>query len=338
MPRTYNCKKCHTVHQPPTGKQCQLAQATAHQEMEQDSILQLVEAMKDFKTELLNVSRRVAEIETEKAEQRREPEVEAEQEDSEVGEEASERSEIDEEATPDSLRRDMRLMARAAEKLSRITEEDSDSEDEGTVKRKRTKGRKSGSLRLASDRVRKDVDWPHLYIKRMVGGRRKPVAFSDLRVEEFALGFLAMLDAPECSFNRENMVEILKMVLQDTMDFSWANAVGFYEKVAHEVEDGMMTWEDMDKIKDMRVTYSRTVMPAKREQREGPKGNVRNGVGNNRCCALYQKRACEQMRDHHPFIHACSYCHRTCNAIFRHPEADCQRRTADEAKNVERRE
>ena len=204
MPRTYNCKKCHTVHQAPTGKQCQRAQTTVHQEVEQDSMIQMVEAMKDFKMELLNVSRRMAKIGSEKAERGQELEEAVAQEDSEVSEETSERSEINDEATPDSLRRDMRLMARAAEKLSCMTEEDSDTEDEGTVKRIRRKGRKSGSLRLASDVVSKQIDWPHLYIKRMVGGRRKPVAFSDLRVEEFTLGYLAMLDAPGCTLNRTN--------------------------------------------------------------------------------------------------------------------------------------
>ena len=164
------------------------------------------------------------------------------------------------------------------------------------------------------------------------------MAFSNLRVEEFTLGYLAMLDAPGCTLNRIDMMEILKMVLQDTLDFSWANAVGFYEKVAHEVEDGMMSWENMDKIKDMRLTYSRIIMPEKKEQKEATRVNTRPSTGNSRCCAPYQKRACEQVRDHHPFLHACGYCHRTCNAIFGHAEVDCQRRIADEAKNVNRRE
>ena len=32
MPRTYNCKKCHTVHAPPTGKACQRAANAQHDE------------------------------------------------------------------------------------------------------------------------------------------------------------------------------------------------------------------------------------------------------------------------------------------------------------------
>ena len=72
MPRTYNCKKCHTVHQATTGKQCQRAQATAHQEGEQDSMLQMIEAMKEFKTELLNVSKKVEVMQSEKAERAQE--------------------------------------------------------------------------------------------------------------------------------------------------------------------------------------------------------------------------------------------------------------------------
>ena len=242
------------------------------------------------------------------------------------------------EATPDSLRRDMRLMAKAAEKLSRLSTDDSDGEEEGILRTTRKKGRKSGSLMMASDIVRKRIDWPHLYIKRVVAGRRKPVAFSDIRLEEFALGYLRMLDAPGSKMNYKQMIDLLKMVLQDTMEFSWANAVGFYEQVALEVEEGTMSWDDTDIIKDMRVTYSRTILPDKKEQKEPAKAGVRVNTQSSRSCALYQKKACELQRDHHPFLHTCAYCYRTCNAIFRHPEADCQRKIADEAKNGKRRE
>ena len=295
-------------------------------------------AIMELKAHVTSIDDKVQQMDDERRAERAVAESVEEQTDYQGNQQQEEEEATEDEATPNSLRRDMRLMAGAAEKLSRLSTDDSDGEEEGTVRRSRKKGRKSGSLRLASDVVRQQIDWPHLYIRRLVEGRRKPVAFSDIRLEEFALGYLVTLEAPGCKMDYKRMIDLLKMVLQDTMDFSWANAVGFYEQVALEVEEGTMKWEDTEKIKDMRVTHSGTVLPQKKEQKETVKVGARSNQQSNRCCALYQKRACEHQRDHPPFLHAFSYCYRTCNAVFRHTEGECQQKIADEAKNGKRRE
>ena len=123
------------------------------------------------------------------------------------------------------------------------------------------------------------------------------------------LGYLIMLDSSRGKWDKEVMLDILKMLLQDTVDFAWENARNFYRMVGLDVEAGIRRWTDTDAIKDRRIIHSRIVYPEKKEVKEGKKGIAGKTTSQNlRCCALYQKRACEQNRDHQPFTHACSYC------------------------------
>ena len=74
--------------------------------------------------------------------------------------------------------------------------EDMDDDDMYRWPRQRDRGRKSGSTLVASDLVRDRIDWPHMHVKRVIGGRRKNVEYTDLRIEEFVHGFLVMLASP----------------------------------------------------------------------------------------------------------------------------------------------
>ena len=98
--------------------------------------------------------------------------------------------------TPKSLRKNVQIMAQAAERLAEIAGEDSDSEDLPNLPRGRQKGKRSGSVLVATDIIEKRIDWPHLYIKRKVAGKSKGVAFEDMRMEEFVYGLVLMLKLP----------------------------------------------------------------------------------------------------------------------------------------------
>ena len=178
-----------------------------------------------------------------------------------------------------------------------------------------------------------------MHVQRVVAGQRTAISYKELKVEEFVLGFLIMLDSPRGKWDKEVMLEILKMLLQDTVDFDWENARNFYQMVGLDVEAGVRRWTDMEAIRQQRIIHSRTVYPEKKESKESKKGNGgKNTARDLRCCALYQKRACEQNRDHQPFTHACSYCAKATGMAYRHPEEDCFRKTLEESKNSAKRE
>ena len=268
-----------------------------------------------------------------------------EEEDSSVEEEESERemqgahSSERETATPDSLRRNLQLMAQAAGRLAQLGDDDREDEDIGTLSLPKTRGKKSGSVMVATEIIRRVIDWPHLHVSRRVNGRSKNLTFNELKPEEFVCGFLVMLKNPRNKMDRDVMIEILEMVMQDTVDYSWNNGREFYEKLGIEVEKGALEWTDEDKIQRYRMNYSRAVFPEKKEAKEGTgKPQQRQAPAGMKCCAAFQRHTCDLNRDHHPYSHACNYCFKSTGLMCRHPEDDCIRKTSDESKNAKKRE
>ena len=184
----------------------------------------------------------------EKAETTTEPEVETVEREESV--EDSDDSEAEKGAdkapdvSPNSIRKDLRLMAQATERLAKLQAEDAELEGEVAGATGRGRGRKSGSKMVASD------------------------------------------------------------------------------------------------IMQQRMTFSRAVYPKEKEGKTEQKTPAapKQAHAGMRCCAAYQKHSCKMPRDHFPFTHACNFCARVTNMLFRHPEADCLKKQAEETKNAKRRE
>ena len=346
MPRYYKCRKCGVTHAPPTGKHCRMIPELEQEEVEEvadetlsDGQPDLIELLTDIRDRISTVEQDVRVLKSPQGNN-----VQAgENIEGACGTDNTNSppntTPMPAEATPTSLRRDAQLMAQAAERLARIQLVERDIDDEVEYSTIRTQGRRSGTMLLASEVVKQRIDWPHLYVQRVAGGKWTAVPYNELKVEEFVFGFLEMLKAPRCDMDKDHMLEILSMMMRDTMDYAWGNARGFYRMVGQGVEQKAMKWTDTDKVTQLRMTHSRTVYPEGKEAKETPKNNnPKTPPAGMKCCAAYQKRTCELNRDHAPFTHACAHCFRVCNAMFRHPEADCIRKLADEAKNAKRRE
>ena len=354
MPRQYKCRKCGVVHAPPTGKHCrnQNDESTdtddgepVNHEAEPD-VLQLMIQMKqqmDIQSKQMGeFGDRLVRIEQGGTAQRQE-------DDGNNGDVTSraltERNDIQSNAaadgsgaTPDSLRRDMRLMRQAAARLARLETDDSDDDIGSAIPRQRSNGKKSGATLTANDSIEKTIDWPHFHVKRMAAGKRKVVQFGELRVEEFVYGFIAMLKAPKSKLQFRDMIDMLQNMMQDTMEFSWPSALTFYETLGQEVERKETQWDNNDRVRELRMQYARTVFPGRRENKEAPKPQLLPAPPGMKCCIPFQRKACESERDHPPFTHACTYCFRTKAALCRHAEDECMRKNIDATKNGRTRE
>ena len=337
MPRMYKCRKCGIAHNPPTGKHCRQHRADEEPADEPEP---------DVMTLLLEMRARMDRMEDNMATSNDRDDRQLVQPDDDSEENVPVVPQVDlldipeeAEATPTSLRKDISLMAEAANRIAQLNVDDyDDDDDERYFNRRRRNGKKSGSQMMASDSVQKTIDWPHLHVRRLVAGKRKSVAYADLRSEEFVVGFLAMIGSARCKWNYRTMTGILEMIMQDTIDFSWANARSFYEMLGLAVEDGDLTWDDKETIRDARLTYSRTVFPDKKEATETPAATPKAKPALTKCCALFQRGGCTHNRDHPPFLHACAYCYKTVAGTYRHMESECARKNTDEAKNGQRRE
>ena len=192
--------------------------------------------------------------------------------------------------TPDSLRRNVQIMARAAERLAQFGASQIATSEGLDFDFGRGRGKKSGSQLLASDAIQARIDWPHFCAKRMSAGRRKPVHYCDLKPEEFAHGFLGMLNGPKSKFDRELMLQLLENLMQDACDFGWENARDFYEMLGVDVERGQLSWDEVDTIHNLRMAYCRTVFPDKQGAKEGQRGQSCSALPGKRCCASYQRK------------------------------------------------
>ena len=381
MVRQYNCKTCGQVHEPPTGKRCQygrqleqeqdsyereydsseeenlqqeteiitlpdMQSATNEQQVEpgeRDTLKSLMLEMRlEMKQNWIDFDQRVRGLEVRGVTETTQAGTSDSVPSSAVVVRNSTPTDQGASASPETLRRDNMLMREARMRLADLRQDDFDEDDDRFTYGPRRNGKKSGSTMTGADVVRRSIDWPHFYIKRMSGASGKGVVFKDLRVEEFALGFMCMIESPHSKYDYCSMTRLFRNIMQDTVDFSWDNARNFYERVGLDVEKGVLQWSDEETIRDMRMTYARIVFPARKESKEsketGPRPTPPSAPTGMKCCATYQRKECENTRDHHPYTHACAYCHRTKSLMCRHPEDDCYRKVNDTAKNAKPRE
>ena len=303
MPRVYHCKKCGESHEPPTGKQCKLREND--KEAPAELPRNIVTLLTDISGKVTDITDRVRTIENERREEKarhsnnnttNSPEILEVQEGLVTS------------TSPQTLREDARLMRQAANRLAHLQLDDSDDEDFGVFRNSRYHGKKSGAEMTATDKVEKRIDWPHWYVRRLVGGKRKPLTFSELRIEEFVFGFLDMLDSPKCKWDYRMMTQILKHMMRDTMDFSCTNARSFYEMAGLEIEKGGIDWTDKETIRDLCMQYARAVMQPKVETKEPQRATHQPAPIDTKTCPAYQKGTCEHDKDHPPLTHACNYC------------------------------
>ena len=337
MPRRYKCRKCGVEHAPPTGKHCRQAVPEA-EENNAENNTEMMGMLVELKNQMGSMQREMAQMRLSRESSEAGDRLEEESSDSESKQSEGEQPEDEDRIDPKTLRKDFKIMAKAARRLATFDSDDDLALDSEELPRARGRGRKSGSTMTPSDVVKKSIDWPHMHVRRMNAGRKRNVAYDDLKVEEFVYGFLTMLEKPDNKLDITIMIRILRMLMLDTIDFSWSNSLNYYLMLGLDVEHGYIKWTDTELIREMRMTYARTNFPEKRELKEAVKSGPKAAPSGMRCCIAFQSRSCDQNRDHHPFTHACSHCHKASSVLARHPEDDCFKKLAMDTKNGKKRE
>ena len=348
MGRQYKCKYCGVTHDPPTGKHCperlrheaEEEQAPVEPQPSMAEMQQKMEAMERWMQQMKDsamVNASPVSTPSSNASVASTPHVAASpQTEGAVGG----RRYDDDQASPETLRRDRALMREASRTLARLRLDDYDDGEEQGPLGTRMSGKKSGAVMTAADRVVKHIDWPHFYVHRGAGANRQAIKFRELRIDEFVFGFMCMIEAPHCTLDYRRMTSIMRNMMQDSVEFSWETSRNFYEVVGNEIEKGVMRWTDEEAIREKRMTYARTIFPMVKapEVRDNQRPPLQTAPAGMKCCAPFQKHECESTRDHQSFTHACAYCFKAKNALCRHPEADCFRKNSDASKNGRPRE
>ena len=332
MPRDYKCRKCGNVHGPPTGKHCR--QQEPANEPSSSLSEELLSVLTDIKEQMNNLTRNDT---AHAGGSQTYDSPGGSPSGGAMGTASPEEQFADTDLTPITLRQNVSAMDRAANRLARIRLLDDEADDKEETNKTKKGGKKSGSMLIASETVEERIDWPHLYVTRMVGGRRKGVAYTELTAPEFAFGFISMIESPHCKWDYRTMNRLLRTIMKMATE-SWPNARALYEEIGIDVEKDLMDWGDTEQIREMRFAQAQNPTTEKKEIRDTGRAPLRQAPQGTRSCTAYQTGTCEQTADHTPFTHACGYCLRVCAAVCRHPESDCIRKVTDAAKNGRKRE
>ena len=228
----------------------------------------------------------------------------------------------------DSLRNNADIVNLAARRLAELGMQETQDQDSRVMSGSAGKGKKSGAVSKATDKVVKDVDWPHYHVTR--GADLLPSGYDELSLDEFCLGYIRMLRDADSKFNLHVMLEILEDLLEDTVDFSWKNVKGYYRSLGLDVEKGKVNWEDTAAIQKRRFTKCRVFKPTTKSSSEIKFAKTMPQGGS--CCKLFQAAECDRESDHYPYVHACLYCWQHKKALYKHNESQCFSK-AKETKN-----
>ena len=298
--KEYLCKKCKTLHAPPTGRKCQNVMVEHSDNM--DTVMDMLQ----------NITDRLTVIETKGV-------VNAEED----PESDSEIEEAPEAATSKALRKDAtldKMVKNRMAELKLLTNDESD--EDGTTESRKRKSKKSGRAKTVDDIVIREVDWPHYHVYR--GPDRRAARYEDLTVPEFVFGFLSQMTSTAGGKTSQKMLTHLRGMMRDAIDFPWANVRNYHGIVLSQMEMDRLTWHDDEAIEGLRNTYmTRAPLPTMRGTTNEEEGK--------RYCYLFQDARCNITGPEHSsprgqVHHMCAYCYKVTGNAFQHAECECRRK------------
>ena len=102
--------------------------------------------------------------------------------------------------------------------------------------------------------VKHKVAWPH---EAILGGvNRTRVTYDQLTLPQWVQGFCKnILDEPD-NRKREKMIAYMADLMEDTTDFTWQGVKGAHAVLCCELEQGMLTWGNSERIDRIRRAHA----------------------------------------------------------------------------------
>ena len=203
----------------------------------------------------------------------------------------------------------------------------SSSEDEGEVsfkpqdanlsKAEKRNLKKSGKLRTAQSKVLKVVDWPHLHVYRRDG---RGAEYDTLSQMKFVNGYLQVMKLEKDSTIKSLMYEHLTNLTADASEYPWHAVRNYHSVVLSMMECKRIDWHHTAKIQDLRRQY---VWSNAMRSSNGQQVST-TGV---KPCPEFQSGKCQKTQPHGGLQHVCAFCLKSSNAIFKHPEYLCRKKS-----------
>ena len=228
-------------------------------------------------------------------------------------------SEEDNVLTVSELRASKRIQKKVDEKLAELEEIPKVKGNE-VVKSKR-----GGAVEVV---VKNKISWPHEMI--LGGPNRQRLTYDQMSLTQFVQGFSKNILEEKDEKNRESMVRYLSELMEDATDFSWSNAKAAHAVLLCDMERGILTWGDTEKIDRIRQAHAQKHQTSKQTWGKSNLDHKKPWF-----CKQYQTNSCTFGKDHESFgktqKHVCAFC-LSVGKILNHPECDCRLKKAN-AKN-----
>ena len=314
MVKTFDCAKCGGNHARPINRNCKEARSSAMESEEATNSLIL--------KELKNLSSRMSQMEDKVVS------LEGNRSPSGTSNGRSPASSISSRGHQEDQDEDLILPSLHSLRTSREIQDQVDARirDLQTAPEKgKLKSQRGGSETVY---VKREIPWPQNFI--LGGSTRTRVSYDSLSIGQWVSGFATIIKDEKDQKIKQNMLEYLSEIMEDSHDFGWGAAKGAHAVLLCKMEEGRLDWSDTIKIDRVRRAYAHKVQ-SHNPNAPGTKKNF--GKDNPTPCKFFQKGTCSHKIDHehnsHLYLHVCSFCFAS-GKKYPHALKDCKKNVKNE--------
>ena len=204
------------------------------------------------------------------------------------------------------------------------------------------KALKSGRDRVGgSDHSRIFVKWPQEAC--FIGPSRIRVRYDELTQPQWTAGITAIAAEEKDPVIQRNMFTYLASILQDTCDFGFKSCLGAHALILSNIEDQILTWEDLPAIQKVRENFTHrfqaSAAPNRTDWSAPQTGFTARSQPSSkrRICARFNSGLCTKDSSHVTngctYDHYCSFCSQS-GRRYGHSEQNCKRKTGAAGASV----
>ena len=93
--------------------------------------------------------------------------------------------------------------------------------------------------------VKNEIAWPHNFV--LSGNMKNRVTYDSLSLSQWVSGFATIVKDESDIETKNQMLEYLSELMEDSHDFGWSSAKGSHAVLLCRMEEGRVTWKDTQK-------------------------------------------------------------------------------------------
>ena len=187
---------------------------------------------------------------------------------------------------------------------------------------------KSGLLRANANKKKVEVAWPHEVCYFGISGKNPQ--YEELSPFQFIFGHIGCIQEEQSQAVRDNMLEYLKLLMQDAIETNWATVKRAHSVVLQTMERGRCSWDKFEYVDRIHMRCTQRTLQ--------PNGKANSGQKKEIICSRFNSNTCSHSGDHQEgqtwLKHACAHCFSLTKRFLNHTQSDCYKL----AKNGEKKD